>query len=383
MVPRAHSTPQSTLADNRRLILAALHNSGELTRAEISQKTGLSSAAVGRITTQLEDERFIRRTTQVPSGGGRPAWRYCFTAQGRLLIGARVQADGCHGVLTSWDGAILERSEVPVSPARADQGIAENYWSATAEVVRTLTQAARDQDARVHAVGVAVPSVVDHEGTVGMGVEVPWEGFPLATRLRAVVDGWVVVENDANALAVSEADPSADSLTPETIAALLLGHGLGAGVLSHGRLLRGSHRTAGEVGFLLTSARGLGAPLADDGGDLERHIRAASGRPRQDAPGRLWALLDAEDAHSRQHVATMLDYVALAAASLFTVLDPDFVVLGDIPPGAGERVVAELTARLTGPLPHRPRFVLPRSGRDAVMLGAARLAGAGVDLQAL
>jgi len=75
------STPSTTLADNRRLVLGVLHTRGDLTRTEMAEASGLSPAATARITNALESEGLIARTEKLPSAGGRPAWRYRFTGK--------------------------------------------------------------------------------------------------------------------------------------------------------------------------------------------------------------------------------------------------------------------------------------------------------------
>jgi predicted NBD/HSP70 family sugar kinase len=79
----------------------------------------------------------------------------------------------------------------------------------------------------------------------------------------------------------------------------------------------------------------------------------------------------------------MLDYLAMAIASVVVVIDPERVVIGDVPPEQADRLLAELQSRLRGLLLHDPAIAVARRGADAVLLGAALLAAELVDLQAL
>lgn len=370
------STASTTLADNRRLVLDVLHTTGPLTRNEIGDASGLSPSATARITSALEGERLIARE-KLPSAGGRPAWRYRFTAEGRYLAGARVQGDGCRAVLLAWDGAVVGRAEVLADPAAAT---VDDLVAATHQCLTEIVAVGAGLGAAPVSIGVAVPSIVEPDGTVRAGVEVPWDGLALGPALAGATGLPVLVENDANALAYSELTPGNGTAS---LAALILGHGLGAGIISEGHLLRGARASAGEIGYLLTSRDALARQPAKVG-DLERRIQVAAASvpgPASSAPARLWRLLG--EPNAADAVAEMLDYLAMAIASLVVVLDPERVVIGDIPPEHAARLGAELERRLAG-LSMRPGMIAPaRRGPDAVAIGAALLASQLVDLQSL
>ncbi len=379
MLPGAGpSSPSTALAHNRRLVLHVLRAAGELTRAEIGEASGLSPAATARITDRLEAELLIARTQKVPSSGGRPAWRYRFTAAGRLLGGVRVQRDGCRGALLGWDGQIVSRNQVLLDPATAT---GDEILAAAQACTRLIDEEAARLGARLAALGVGVPAVVDSAGSARAGTEVGWREVPLGGLLSNFTSAPLLVENDANALAYSELEPGRHT---RSLAALILGHGLGAGLVSDGHLLRGTHFAAGEIGYLITSRDVLSSPPADIG-DLELRIQqaASSRRRKADAPAQLWTLMGQSSPAAADATAEMLDYLAMAIASLVVVLDPERVVIGDVPSAQAERVLEEVRGRLRGHLLHEPTVAVARRGPDAVLVGAALLAAELVDLQAI
>jgi predicted NBD/HSP70 family sugar kinase len=102
-----------------------------------------------------------------------------------------------------------------------------------------------------------------------------------------------------------------------------------------------------------------------------------------DAPAQLWTLMGQASTAAMEATAEMLDYLAMAIASLVVVLDPERVVIGDVPPDQAERVLDELGARLRGHLLYEPTIAVARRGPDAVLVGAALLAAELVDLQSI
>src|SRR5215467_11473810 len=66
------TTTRDIRRQNRSVLLSKLFFDGPLSRLELSQLTGLSSATVSTVTGELIDDRLIAPAGQVDSGGGRP-----------------------------------------------------------------------------------------------------------------------------------------------------------------------------------------------------------------------------------------------------------------------------------------------------------------------
>jgi len=80
-----------------------------------------------------------------------------------------------------------------------------------------------------------------------------WNGVELADELEDLIERPVVLENDANAAAWAEALMGAGVNEPNFLYATL-GTGIGGGVILNGRLYRGPHGDAGEIGHIIMDA---------------------------------------------------------------------------------------------------------------------------------
>lgn len=120
-------------------------------------------------------------------------------------------------------------------------------------------------------VGVGTPGSVDARGRMKNCNSTCLNGQPLPDELRARLGQPVAVANDANCLALSEATDGAAAGAPVVFAAIL-GTGVGAGIVVHGRLLLGLHGLAGEWGHnpLPWSGPGQGQGQ-EDGSGFEAH----------------------------------------------------------------------------------------------------------------
>lgn len=105
------------------------------------------------------------------------------------------------------------------------------------------------------AAGVAVPGLVRPRGTVWAPNLPGWERMPLASRLKRAFGIPVVVESDRNAAIVGESWRGAARGKSDAIV-FMIGTGIGAGILSGGRVLRGAHELSGCAGWLtITQAK--------------------------------------------------------------------------------------------------------------------------------
>ncbi len=106
------------------------------------------------------------------------------------------------------------------------------------------------QDKLILGVGISTAGIVDpHSGQIiGSTGNLPgWEGTPLKTIIQDKTALRVVVENDANSAAYGECH--AAGLGGKTCVIMVtLGTGIGGGIIFQGKLYRGAHYAAGEIG---------------------------------------------------------------------------------------------------------------------------------------
>jgi len=130
--------------------------------------------------------------------------------------------------------------------------------SGPSEILDLIAESVLKLEARPEAVGFAIPGVVSPEGLCWRLPNVPgFEGLNLAEELRGRIDCRVVVENDATTAALAELHLG-HGRQYSSFLVLTLGTGIGGGLVIDGRLRRGRHGFAGEVGHtpLKRSAEG-------------------------------------------------------------------------------------------------------------------------------
>ena len=100
-------------------------------------------------------------------------------------------------------------------------------------------------------IGIGVPGPV--EFATGRPVSPPimpgWDGYPIRERFAARYGAPVWVDNDVNVLALGEWR-SGVAAGHDDVVVVKIGTGIGAGIISGGRLHRGAQGSAGDVGHI-------------------------------------------------------------------------------------------------------------------------------------
>ena len=271
-------------------------------------------------------------------------------------VGVDVGGTTIATVVLDEHGAVVAHTE-SATPATAT-ALAAAVADAVQDVVARAGLTADD----VLGVGVGVPGVVDPEaGTVTHAVNLGIEGCaPLAVLVsdELVRTGLgrvrVRVENDLNAAVLGAAHELAahDHAPADDLAFVALGTGLAAGLMLDGRLRRGPHRAAGEIGHLRYVPDGLPCKCGQSG-CLERYASGSAldaawgpsrtGRP---APVEVFEAAEAGDEHA---VAVRDEFVAAVAAAvriLVLTCDLGRIVVGGGVSQLGEPLLRALTVEL-------------------------------------
>jgi glucokinase len=359
---------------NRTAILDALQRLGPLSRAQLKAETGLSSATIERLSSALLAEKLIAPSGLERSSGGRPSSLFRFAGEGRVVAALEVTAGFVRGLLIDLEGSVVFDETLdypePVSP--------DSRLTGVVTVIERLQQHADDLGKPLLGIGIAVPGVANQStGRVSNSVELGWQDIALQSIIETRFGIPTSVENDANAIAVGEWAHGAGRGT-QSLAAYVLGVGVGAGIVNNGELLHGFRSGAGEIGYFLTDRSSLGRFFAEQG-DLESRIDAigttfdTDHRSGRSASAALVAAASAGEASAADAASELFDYIALSCGALSTVLDPEIIVLGGHLSAHSEFVIDEVTRRLVGRIPFPPRFVAGSLGDRAALIGVGEI----------
>lgn len=264
---------------------------------------------------------------------------------GTRAVGLDIGGTKTHGVVLGEDGEI--RAQVRTSTRPGAEGVLE-----TAAKVFAALEHDTGETLAVR-VGVGVPGLVDVERGVlrhAVNLDVNGDDLPLRDLLADRLGTPVVVENDVNAAALA----ARALVGADDVVYLSIGTGLAAGLVVDGRLRRGAHSAAGEIGHVPIDPAGAACGCGQVG-CLET---VACGRaiatawPTTDGPpaAALFAAAEAGDAAAIAVRDRFCWGVANAVRVLSLTVDPERIVLGGGVSEVGEplRVAVERALRELG-----------------------------------
>jgi glucokinase len=271
------------------------------------------------------------------------------------------------------DGAVLARSKRPSHEA----GAALSFDALAAAAAETVGAAGLPW-ADVRAAGLVVPGIYN-PATGRAWAPNLWgrDEVPLVDELRSRLPVPVVVDSDRAGYVLGEQWQGAARDCTDVVF-LAVGTGIGAGILSHGRLVRGSGGIAGAVGWFALDRRWredyarMGGFEAEAAGPaLARRGDAAAAEDVAEAARR-------GDAAARHAVDETVEWLAMGTANLISAFNPQVVVLGGGLMQSADlflEPVRRAVRRWAQPLAvEQCRIELTRLGEDAALFGAARLA---------
>ncbi|MCT9868306.1 ROK family protein [Paenarthrobacter aurescens] len=213
------------------------------TRPQLVTVSGLGRRIVSQRVEQALELGLLQEGELARSEGGRQARSLKFNSQAGHVYAALVGASEMTVAVADLDGrltdSIHEDWSVESGPAATMERLREHF----------TTLARRTGVHRPWGIGIGVPGPVDFaSGRLAAPPIMPgWDGFSVRAWLRDHYDAPVWVDNDVNLMALGEWTQGQNNDRRDMLF-IKVGTGVGAGLIVHGRLVRGERGGAGDIG---------------------------------------------------------------------------------------------------------------------------------------
>ncbi|MDL5156350.1 ROK family protein [Actinomycetospora termitidis] len=377
-------------------VLHAVRTRTDVSQPELVRLCGSSRSIVAARVAELRELGLLGEAGLGPSTGGRAPRRLRLRAEAGVVVGVDAGASGMRLAVADLAGRVLERSEVDIDVADGPELVLGRVEAGVEELLT-------GRDTPVWGLGIGLPGPVDV--AAGLPVAPPimpgWDRYPVRARLAERFGVPVWVDNDVNLLALGElrADPTAAG---QDLICVKVGTGIGAGLVSNGRVHRGANGGAGDIGHIAVTdthvvcrcgnvgcleAVAGGAALARDAREIARSGRSEVLAARLDAHGSLshadvTVAAEHGDPAARALLAEAGRVIGATLATLVSFYNPARVVLSGGVVAAGDHVLAavrEAVYRRSLPLATRTLRIEPSAlGATGGTVGAVHLALDGV-----
>jgi predicted NBD/HSP70 family sugar kinase len=360
-------------------LLVHLREGGPQTRAQLAEVTGLARSTVsGRLESLLAAGLVAPKTGT--SSGGRPAGLLEFQSGARLLLA--IDLGATHGVvaLTDLAGSVVGIESVALDITDGPESVLD--WTLVA--ARRLLEASGRPADDLSGVGIGLPGPVEH--STGLPTNPPimpgWDGFDVPGYFRRHFDVPVLVDNDVNLLALGE-HATVWRLVDDLLF-VKVATGIGAGVISGGRLQRGAQGSAGDLGHVRVPFSSRNPPHGERDSDLEA-LASGPGIARElraigvavDSTAGVLELLRSGNPQAADAIRKAGRDLGEVLATCVNILNPSVVVIGGSVARAGEQLIAgvrEVVYAQSTPLATRHLTITEsRAGESGGVIGAATM----------
>jgi predicted NBD/HSP70 family sugar kinase len=368
----AAARPRSIRAMNEQLLLDLIRHSEGVSRAELARSTGLSKPTVSLALANLERAGLVLATGLRTGVPGPAAVLYRVRPEAGMVLGLDVGQQFLRGAISDLAGN--RRAAASTATGRpGGRGVVAELVALAKELMNAAGLDSVDLTQTV----IGSPGVYDPRRDVldlAGGVR-GWSAPEVLTDLRAAFGASVMVENDIDVAALAE-QAHGHGRGVDSFAFVSVGTGIGMGLVLGGRLHRGAHGAAGEIGFLpFPEGEGSDARDARRRGALEAAASAAgvvrAGRRAGLRPASAREVFDAAaagDAAAVRVVAQEALLVAKAVSAVVAVADPELVVIGG-GIGQADGFLDAVARELRRIAPVLPDLRVSALGADAVVDG--------------
>ena len=300
------------------------------------------------------------------------------SAQRDLVIGVDVGGTTVKAALIGIDGLEYGHIERPTPRQLGPDAV-------VATTIRAINElrAQVSEDARLRAVGLVVPGVVDaQQGIAVYAANLGWRELPLRQIVAEAIGLPVVLDHDVRAAGLAELELGAGRGLQEVLF-VALGTGVAAAVITRGQAYAGATGRAGELGHLPVFPEGERCACGQRGctetyasaAALSRRYSAASGISEVPAK-EVISRAAAGDPLAERIFTDAVTALARALVHYVLLMDPQVILIGGGLAASGAALLQPLTREVQAGLAWRlaPTISNGRFAGDAGRRGAALLA---------
>ncbi|PWK04820.1 MULTISPECIES: transcriptional repressor XylR [Bacillus] len=235
---------------NQKLLLNEILKNSPISRAKLSEMTGLNKSTVSSQVNTLMKENLVFEIGQGQSSGGRRPVMLVFNKKAGYSVGIDVGVDYVNGILTDLEGTIVldQHHHLECSSPEITKDI-------LIEMIHHFIANMPQSPYGLIGIGICVPGLIDKNQKIVFAPNSNWRDIDLKSFIQKKFNVPVFIENEANAGAYGEKVFGAAKNHDNMIYASI-GTGIGIGVIINNDLYRGVGGFSGEMGHMTIDFNG-------------------------------------------------------------------------------------------------------------------------------
>jgi glucokinase-like ROK family protein len=252
MQKKLSADQESVRRVNQSLVLNELRLNAPLSRAELAAITKLNRSTITNIINVLIDDGLVLELDAMESSMGRPGIALTIRPDWGAVIAIEIGVGFISVILADFVANILWREWVDCSSEKSQNEIINK----TEKLIDQAISFAGGKNIRILGIGLGVPGLVDvNRGELLFAPNLGWSNVRFREIWHQKFNLPIYVENEANLGALGEYYFGVGRDVDDFIF-LSSDVGLGGGVIIKGKLFKGAHGLAGEIGHIQRDPKG-------------------------------------------------------------------------------------------------------------------------------
>ncbi len=308
-------------ANNLHKILQYVIFERSVSRADISRKFGLNKATVSYIIQELEDRKLIIQCGELKETKGRHSVLYKLNQNFGSIISINLKPNNVNYYVCDLSGQILfkETKRITIDSK-------EKLVKITSDIISSLVSTYKNN------VGVCIGV----HGTIYLNEKIhftPFNNiieFDLKSELKSVFNKLnIFIENEANITALGENQ----LIDMANVVTITNSRGIGSGIISGYKILRGNDGFAGEIGHTIVVPNGLQCTCGRKGclelysSEDNIYLSASKLKDYEISNTEFVSLFNENDSQIREIYFKSLDYLSIAISNIQSILNPSHIIL--------------------------------------------------------
>ena len=358
---------------NKGLVLKAIEKNGSVSRADVGKIVGLTPPTVSAIVKDLIERDIVREIGKGDSSGGKKPILLKINSKAAYMIA--VDLGGENGIRVALMDLSYNIVKEKFGP-KIESLNSQKLKNALSVILKDFIKEINISKEKILSICIGLPGIIDIKlKKVTVAPYLNWE-ISLDDLTLKEIGIPIALENDVNLMALGE---KTKGIAQKINNFVFVGErtGIGAGIITNGKLYKGANDAAGEVGYLLIDPK-YAPKNSRDFGCLEKlasyKIIVEKTKEKTGKNNRVidvFKMAAEGDSVALGIVKEALKFLAYGIGNISCVLDPELVIIGGgisiLPP----RFLEEMKMNIKKIIPFVPKIEFSKLGEDGVLIGAA------------
>jgi len=240
------------------------------------------------------------------------------------LIGVDFNANTISAGLVDLTGKIIKKVEMPTDAKKGKKQVFDNLFTAISKVKKS----------HVIGIGIGVPGYVDkRRGIIHNAPNLPdWKDINLKRAVEERLNLPTYIDNDINCFALAESKCGSGKKV-DNFFVMSVGAGVGGGMVVNGKIYRGAHDCAAEIGHTIVLENGEKCNCGNygcleaytSGLSIERRFRDST---RKKMTYEEIAREYNKNKKAREIINDAGKYLGVGIANVINILNPELIIVG-------------------------------------------------------